>query len=297
MRVLIKALIMLLLPLLAVLPASAAELRVVATVPNMGMLVRTIGGESVEVRVLAPADRDAHYLEARPAMMAALRRADLVVSVGAELEVGWLPAALQGSHNPNIQTGRAGHFEGANHTDLIQVGGAADRALGDVHVAGNPHYYMDPLRMAAVGRALAERLADLHAEGADRFRANAEAFADRAEQYVREWQDQTEDAPGVVFYHKDADYLAKLLGVSILGYIEPLPGIPPTARHLRELVANLREADGVILYADFHPSQGPEFLARELDWSKHQLPAQVGMDAGADDYFEMLGRWVRAIQR
>ncbi len=296
MRVLIKALLVLLFPVALAAPA-VAEVRVVATVPNMGMLVRTIGGDDVTVTVLAPADRDAHYLEARPSMMAALRRADLVVAVGAELEVGWLPAALQGAHNPRVQTGRSGYFEGANHTDLIQVGGAADRARGDVHVAGNPHFYFDPERMAEVGKALAERLADIHPDGADSFRANAEAFAEQAAAHVSRWQEDAQDTPGVVYYHKDVDYLAELLGVEILGYIEPLPGIPPTASHLRDLVGALRGTDGVILYADFQPSQGPDFVARELGWSAHKLPSQVDVDGDADDYFAMVGRWVDALRR
>ena len=274
---------------------AAAEIRVVATVPNMGMLARAIGGDAVQVTVLAPPDRDPHYLEARPSMMAALRRADLLVAVGAELEVGWLPAALQGAHNPRVRPGRSGYFEGAAQVDLIQVGGAADRGLGDVHPAGNPHYYFDPLRMAEVGRALARRLAELDAANADRFEANAEGFADRARDEVERWRSQANGAPGAVFYHKDADYLAELLDVPILGYLEPLPGIPPSARHLSELVGTLRGREGVIIHADFQPSQGADFLARELGWSTHQLPIQVAVDGNMDDYFALVQRWAEAL--
>ncbi len=276
---------------------AVAEVRVVATVPNMGMLARAVGGDAVSVTVLAPPDRDAHYLEARPSMMSALRRADIVVAVGAELEVGWLPAALQGAHNPRVQPGRSGYFEGAAHTSLIQVGGAADRAQGDVHPAGNPHYYFDPERMAEIGYALASRLGELDSDNADQYRANAEEFAQQAEDQVAEWKSRVDDPPGVVFYHKDADYLAKLLDADILGYLEPLPGIPPTASHLRELVGSLRGTDGVILYTDFQSSSGADFLARELGWSAHQLPNQIAIDGSVDDYFSMIERWVEAIVR
>jgi len=287
--------LLLILILMVVAGSAAAEVRVVATVPNMGMLVETVGGDAVHVTVLAPPDRDAHYLEARPSMMAALRRADLVVAVGAELEVGWLPAALQGAHNPGVQVGRQGYFEGAAHTTLIQVGGAADRALGDVHPAGNPHYYFDPLRMAEVAEALAARLSELAPQHADRFHANADEFAEQAREHVERMQARTEGAPGAVFYHKDVDYLAELLGVDILGYIEPLPGIPPTARHLSELVGSLRGSEGVILYADFQPSRGPEFVARELGWSQQQLPNQVDIGADSEAYFELINRWTEAL--
>lgn len=274
---------------------AAAEVRVVATVPNIGMLARAIGGDGVSVTVLAPPDRDVHYLEARPSMMAALRRADLILAVGAELEVGWLPAALQGAHNPSIQPGRPGYFEGAAQTRLIQVGGPADRALGDVHPAGNPHYYFDPIRMAEVGKALAERLAELDSANAAMYRSNAEQFAERADRHVASWKSELKFEKGAVFYHKDADYLAGLLGVEILGYIEPLPGIPPTGRHLSELVGGLRGNEGVILYAEFQPSRGGDFLSRELGWPSHQLANQIAVDGSVDDYFAMLDRWVEAL--
>jgi len=276
--------------------AASAEVRVAATVPNMGLLARAIGGDAVEVTVMAPPDRDAHYLEARPSMMAALRRADLLVAVGAELEVGWLPAALQGANNPRVQVGRSGYFEGAAHVDLIEAGVAADRAGGDVHPMGNPHYYMDPQRMAEVGYALAERLGRLDEANADRFMENAERFAEQVEARMDGWRGQVEDAPGAVMYHKDINYLMQLLDVPILGYLEPLPGVPPTAAHLRELVRNLEGREGVTLYTDFQPSRGAEFLERELDWPSRQLPNQVSADA--DDmsaYFDMIDAWVEAL--
>jgi zinc/manganese transport system substrate-binding protein len=274
---------------------AAAEIDVVATVPNMGMLARTVGGDEVRVRVLASPDRDPHYLEARPSMMAALRRADLLVAVGAELEVGWLPAALRGSHNPRVQTGQPGYFEGAAHVRLIQTDVAPDRALGDVHPAGNPHYYMDPPRMAQVAAALAERMARLRPERREYFEANARSFAEAVEARLPQWQARAAGSPGVVFYHKDVDYLAELLEVPILGYVEPLPGIPPTARHLRELVTRLRGRDGVVLHVQFQPGDGPAFLARELGWQAQQIPNQVAPDAASAAYFGMIDRWVAAM--
>ncbi|MDQ2069950.1 metal ABC transporter substrate-binding protein [Natronospira bacteriovora] len=276
--------------------AASAEVRVAATVPNMGMLARVVGGEAVDVTVMAPSDRDAHYLEARPSMMAALRRADLVVAVGAELEVGWLPAALQGANNPRIQVGRAGYFEGAAHIELIETGVEADRAGGDVHPMGNPHYYMDPGRMAQVAHALADRLARLDGDNADYFRANAQAFADAVDARMDGWRARAEGTAGAVLYHKDANYLMRLLDAPILGYLEPLPGIPPTARHLRELVRGLEGQQGITLYTNFQPSRGAEFLERELGWPSRQLPNQVATDARkVDAYFEMIDRWVEAL--
>lgn len=279
--------------LLAAVPA-AAEVRVVATTSSMAMLVREIGGAAVSVTTLAPPDRDPHYLLARPSMMVALRRADLLVAVGAELEVGWLPAAVQGASNPKILVGQPGYFEGAAQIDLIETGQVADRSRGDVHPMGNPHYYMDPVRMATVGRALAARLGALDPSRKDEFAARAAAFTKAVDERAVRWRQQATGAPGVVLYHKDANYLASFLGIPVLGYIEPLPGIPPTASHLRDLVSRLSGTKGVILYNTYHPSEGPAFLSRQLGWKSRQLQLEVPLEATGSTYLDHIDQWVQA---
>lgn len=280
--------------LLAAAAPAAAEVRVVATTSSMAMLAREIGGSAVSITTLAPPDRDPHYLLARPSMMVALRRADLLVAVGAELEVGWLPAAIQGASNPRILVGQPGYFEGAAQIELIETGQVADRSRGDVHPMGNPHYYMDPLRMAAVGRALAARLGALDPPRKDEFANRAEAFAKAVDERAARWRQQAAGAPGVVLYHKDANYLALFLGIPVLGYIEPLPGIPPTASHLRDLVARLSGAKGVILYNSYHPSEGPAFLSRQLGWKSRQLQLEVPLEATGSMYLDHIEQWVQA---
>lgn len=277
--------------------SAAAELRVVATTSSMGMLSREVGGREVSVTMLVPPDRDPHYLLARPSMMVALRRADLLVAVGADLEVGWLPAALQGSNNPRILPGQPGYFDGAAHIELIERQEAADRARGDVHPGGNPHYYMDPERMAAVGRALARVLGALDPPNRARYEERAETFAAAAVARVPRWRTMAAGAPGVIFHHKDGNYLATLLGVPILGFIEPLPGIPPTAGHLRDLVRRLSDSKGVILYNSFHPRDGAEFLSRNLGWPAQQLQLEAPADATGPAYLDHLETWVTAIAR
>ncbi len=277
------------------LPAQA-DLRVAATVPNLGMLTRAVGGDAVTVMVMSPPDRDAHYLEARPSMMVMLRRADLVVAVGAELEVGWLPAAIQGANNRRVQPGQPGYFEATRKVDLLGKGRPADRALGDVHPHGNPHIYLDPERMALVGYALAERLGELLPERADEFQQNAERFSAAVAERMPDWRARAKEAPGVLLYHEDADYLLHALDVPLLGYIEPLPGIPPTASHLRSLVRGLADQQGVIWSMNYHPTRAGEYLARELGWRSVHLPSQVAVDGDVDAYWAMIDAWVRALE-
>jgi len=254
----------------------AEELKIVATTSAMGMLARTVGGEQVSVKTLAPPDRDVHFLQAKPSMMKELRRADLVVAVGAELEVGWLPMAIQRANNPHIQPGQNGYFEAAAQVSLIDVGGMADRALGDVHLAGNPHINLDPQRMGVIAQALAVRLGELDGANEALYRQRAAAFAAQVAQRLPHWRELVKNAPGVVLHHKDANYLMKLLNVPVLGYIEPISGVPPTASHLQQLVGSLKGKTGVIIRANHQPPQGSEFLHRQLGWAMAALPLSTG---------------------
>jgi zinc/manganese transport system substrate-binding protein len=274
---------------------AQAAVKVVATTSSMEFVARVVGGDAVRITTLSPPDRDAHHLLAKPSMMVALRNADLVLAVGGELEVGWLPAALQGAANPRILPGQSGYFEGAAQIDLIETGGSADRSKGDVHPMGNPHFYMDPERMARVAKALAGRLGSLDPARAAAFASNAEVFAKAVAERVPAWKARAAGSPGVVLYHKDVNYLANLLSVPILGFVEPLPGIPPTASHLRGLVERLKGRSGVILFNSYHSGDGPQFLARELGWKAFQL--QLEVDSGADTagYLNHIDRWVSAV--
>ncbi|HEY7440806.1 MAG TPA: zinc ABC transporter substrate-binding protein [Vicinamibacterales bacterium] len=274
---------------------ARAQVDVVATTSSMEMLARTVGGQHVSVTTLAPPDRDAHYLLAKPSMMIALRRADLLVAVGAELEIGWLPVAIQGANNPKIVPGQPGYFEGAAQIDLLEKGVTADRSRGDIHPLGNPHYYMDPVRMVTIAHALAGRLAALDPANAAAYRSNADGFERMVNDRLPRWRSMAANSPGVVFYHKDGEYLAALLGTPVLGYVEPLPGIPPTASHLRDLVQRLTGQRGVILYNSYHSSNGPDFLARNLGWPKAQLQLEVSLKSDAAGYLDHIDRWVTAI--
>ena len=281
--------------LMAVASTAIASVNVVATTTSMGMLARTVGGEAVSVTVLAPPDRDAHFLQARPSMMAALRRADLLVAVGAELEIGWLPAALQGAGNPRVNPGQSGYFEAAAQVSLIDVGGPADRSLGDVHPAGNPHVNLDPVRMAEVAKALAGRLGAIDPANAAGYTARALAFAEQVEARIPQWQQRVEGAPGVVLYHKDGNYLMNRFGVPIHGYVEAIPGIPPTARQLNALIGSLQGKQGIVLQANYQPDRGARFVARELGWSHQALAVEPPMDAKAEAWFVLIDSWVEAI--
>jgi zinc/manganese transport system substrate-binding protein len=233
--------------LASALPATAA-LQVAATTPNMAMLARTVGGEHVEVVVLAPGDRDVH------------------------------------------------HFEAAAAVTLEDAGTPADRALGDVHPMGNPHIYFDPLRMGVAAEALAAQLAVLDPAHAPVFTANAAAFAARMREETAAWRERAAGAPGVLLHHKDAVYLMRRLDVEVLGYLEPLPGIPPTARHIAELVTELQGREGMIFRMEYEPAEGAQRIGAALGWPVHQMRNNVPVDGTADDYVALIESWVLRLE-
>ena len=282
--------------LLLLASSGAAALEVVATTSSMGAITRAVGGETVDVDVLTPPDRDAHALEARPTMVRALRDAHLLVAEGADLEVGWLPAALRRAGNPDIQVGATGYFEAAAQVELIGQE-SADRSQGHVHPAGNPHVHMDPVRMQRVAGALADRLARLDPANADAYWQGASAFRDAVEERLPDWRERLADHPGAILYHKDGNYLLEQFEVPVLGYAEPKPGIPPTARHIRDLVRQLEGGDGVVIHTNFQDGTAPSRLADHLGWPVAEVPLEPAVDAGTREYLDLIEAWVAALER
>lgn len=272
-----------------------AAIEVVASSSSTGMLVREIAGSHARLSILAPPDRDLHLLQVRPSMMRALRNADLVTALGADLELGWLPLAIQQAANPGILPGRRGYFEAAAQVTLLQVSGQADRALGDVHPVGNPHINMDPLRMARVGLALAERLAELDPANADHYRKRAAAFSDKVNGRMEAWQAAASHAPGAVSYHVDLNYLFDRFQVPLLGILEPFPGIPPTAGHIKQLTDSLNGKQGVVLFTTYQPERAPQSLARFLGWQTVRLPLEPPLKADGDVYLEHMDAWIDSL--
>ncbi|WP_017940919.1 MULTISPECIES: metal ABC transporter substrate-binding protein [unclassified Thioalkalivibrio] len=281
---------------LLLLPSQAAAgLNIVATTSTLGALAREIGGDEAEVRVLAPPDRDAHYLDARPSFMAALRRADMLLEIGAGLEEGWLPAAQRGANNRAINSGQPGHFRSADMIELRRSITLDGPNMGHVHEEGNPHFNADPLRMAQIATALGERMGQLSPDHAAAFMERAERAADRLRNHAETLAEKVAPDQRIVVYHEDLDYLEEWLPVEIVGYLEPAPGIPPTARHLRSLVSDLEGTEGTILYAEFQPPRGAEFLERNLGWSSHAVPLDPPADSSLDGYLDLMTTWAQTL--
>jgi zinc/manganese transport system substrate-binding protein len=204
--------------------------------------------------------------------------------------VGWLPLVLSQSGNPKIQTTQPGYFEAARQVPLIEVPQTLDRAMGDVHAAGNPHIHLDPRNIARVAAALAERMAQLDAADAQSYRSRAQAFLGRWQQATVRWEERGRALKGmpVVVYHRDMSYLIQWLGMREIGTLEPKPGLPPSTAHLTELVARLAQSPAkAVLRSAYNDPRPGAWLAERTHIPAVTLPFTVGGTEQAKDLFAL----------
>ncbi len=287
MRLFIKTFF--LMGLLAALPLPAyAKLNVVATTPDLGSIAREVGGDRVEVISLAKGTEDAHFVNDKPSFIRILNQADVLIEGGADLEVGWLPPLILNARNPKIQLGQPSRIVAAEVIRLLEVPtGPIDRSLGDVHPFGNPHLTLDPLNGKLIAARIKERLCMLSVPDCPMFAANAKQFEDKIDSRLVLWQKQMAPLRGtkVVTYHKSFSYLAERFGLRVVNTIEPKPGIPPSASHVRDLVAQMK-AEGVklILLEPNKERKTPTFLSQETGAKVVLIPSMVGGAKEAGDY-------------
>jgi len=278
-------------------PARAA-LSVFACEPEWAALAREIGGGQVEVFTATTARQDPHQIQARPALIARLRAADLVVCTGAELEVGWLPVLLRQGANPKVQPGGPGYLAAADAVRLKEVPTRLDRADGDVHAAGNPHIQTDPRNIRAVAGALAQRLAALDPANAGAYAANEGAFRARLDQAIARWEAAAAPLRGVpvAVQHKSWVYLLDWLGMSEAVALEPKPGVPPGPGHLAQVIDAVREKGArMILFAAYQDSRPSEFVAEKAGVPAVMLPFTVGGSDQAGDLIAFYDDTVRRL--
>lgn len=280
-----------------------AELRIFSTVPEWAALAREIGGDQVSVYSATTAQQDPHRIEAKPSLLAQARRAQLVIAVGADLEVGWLPLVLRDSGNAAIQPGRPGYFEAAAVVPRLDVPSVVDRAHGDVHAAGNPHIHLDPRHVLKVGEALSQRLAELDAGHAEAYRKGYAAFAAKWQAALLRWQTAAAPLKGVpvLVHHESFAYLLHWLGMKDLGALEPKPGVEPSSGHLGGLLARQKSQPArMVLYAAYQPAGPSQWIADKAGMPAVLLPYTVGGTPGAQDLYglfdDSLQRLLKALR-
>ena len=251
-------------------PAHAADkVRVVATIPDLKALTEAIGGDLVEVDALARPSQNPHDLEVRPSLMVKLRRADLLVINGLELDQ-WTEVVVQGANNPAVAPGGPGRVDCSRGVPVLEVPtGRVDRSMGDVHPSGNPHYTMDPGMAAIVTGNILEGLARVAPQHRAALERQRTAFLGRLDQAMTRWRQLMEPIKGstIVVYHNDLTYLLTRFGLRQTGTVEERPGIPPPPGHLARLIQQMKEDKVKVVAVE--------------PWSDQKLSGRVAQEAGA----------------
>lgn len=278
--------------LIAVLPATAAnKLNIITTTSDLTALAQEVGGDRVQVESMAKGYQDPHFVEAKPSFLLKLRHADLLISVGLELEIGWLPPLVTQSGNPKIQPGSGGYLDASQFSEVLEIPqGQVTRAMGDVHPLGNPHYWMDPDNGRRVAKGIATKLGTMQPADAQYFMQRFDDFSKRLADAEKRWEEQMKPLRGlkVVTYHRSFPNLAKHFGLNVIGYIEPRPGIPPTPGHTIEVIQTMkREGAKLILVEPYFDLKTPDSIARETGGKVLVLPPSVGGVPEATDYFKL----------
>jgi zinc/manganese transport system substrate-binding protein len=278
---------------------AAAAVKVVTTTQGLGALAREVGGDRVQVESLSRGIQDPHFVDANPILAVKLRNADLLVDVGADLEIGWLPPLVNQSRNGKIQPGGTGRLTAANVVTLLdQPTGPIDRSLGDLHPAGNPHFLTDPRRAVQVAGAIAERLSQLDPAGAEGYATRKADFARRVDAALARWKAALAPEKGrpVLTRHRTLTYFFDWTGLRSEGELEPRPGVPPPPAHLAELVG-VAKRHGVkaIVVENYYDTKSADVVAQHSGAKVVQIPGDVGGEPGASTYEAYVDTLVRRI--
>jgi zinc/manganese transport system substrate-binding protein len=269
---------------LACVATPAWAMRVVATTPDLAAIAKAVAGPDETVVSLSLPTQDPHFVDARPNLALELSRADALLLVGLDLEVGWLPTLLTGARNSKILPGAPGYIDCSTFPTLLQVPTVAiDRSMGDIHPGGNPHYTHDPRAAALIAKGLAGRFASLEPAKAATFQANADAFAAEIAASTARWTTDAAAVRGtnIVSFHRSYPYLADWLGFTIPVEVEPKPGIPPTPAHVAN-VMRVASEKGVklIIQESYYPTTTTQLVASRSGARLVVLPGGTDFDHG-----------------
>ncbi len=278
----------------AIAPTQAAKkIRVVTSLPDLADIAKQIGGDKVDVFAIAKGYQDPHFVDAKPSYMIKLKKADLFVQVGLDLEIGWVPPLLEGARNKKILWGGDGFVDASKSMDLLQVprGDPSKlRAKGDIHIFGNPHYWLDPLNGKIIAQNIFEGLIKIAPENEIYFKQNLEAFIRKINDAHQHWQALMAPYRGteIYAYHNSWPYFEQRFGFKIAGFIEPKPGISPSPKYIAKVINEMKNKNiRIIIIEPYYPPKSAELVAKNTGAVLVELAPEVGGQPGVDDYFKL----------
>ncbi|MCX6543631.1 MAG: metal ABC transporter substrate-binding protein [Acidobacteria bacterium] len=276
------------------MPAGAiaqSKLNVVAATEDLASLAREVGGDRTNVEAIAKGYQDPHFVEAKPSFILKLQKADLLIVVGRDLEIGWLPPLIQQSRNAKVQEGAAGYLDASQRVRILDIPtGQITRAMGDVHPLGNPHYWMDPENGRIIAKEIADRLSQFRPGDSAYFEQRRADFNVRLTEGEKRWYADMAPYKGIkiVTYHRSFSNFADRFGLDVIGYVEPRPGISPSPGHTLELVGEMKRLSvKIVLVEPYFDLKTPEAIGRATGARVLVMPPSVGGVKEATDYVSL----------
>jgi len=273
-------------------PATAwAPLKVVTTTEDLAALAREVGGDKVTVVALAKGYQDPHQVEPKPSFILEVSRADALIAVGRELEIGWLPTLLASSRNAKVQVGSNGYLDASQNVKILEIPtGQITRAMGDVHPQGNPHYWLDPANGRQIAQAIRDKFSALAPADKATFDARFADFSTRLAAAEKRWDATMAPFKGrkLVTYHNSWPNFMQRFGLNVMGYVEPKPGIPPPPQHIITLIGEMK-AQGVkvIVVEPYFDKKTPQSIASQVGGVVMELAPSVGAEKEITDYIKL----------
>src|SRR5947199_358494 len=271
--------------------AQAKKLHVVTSTTDMAALTQEVGGDKISVESIAKGYQDPHFVEAKPSFLLKLRQADLLISVGLQLEIGWLPPLITQCGNPKIQVGAPGYLDASQFAEILEIPtGTVTRAMGDVHPLGNPHYWLDPDNGRRIARGIANKFAEMDANDSAYFQQQFQDFDKRLTAAEQKWDQEMQPYHGrkVITYHRSFPNFAKQFELDVLGYVQSRPGIPPTPSHTIELIQFMkRENCKVVLVEPYFDLETPQSIGQATGAQVIVYLPSVGGEKQVTNYFQL----------
>jgi ABC-type Zn uptake system ZnuABC Zn-binding protein ZnuA len=271
--------------------AAAGKLSVITTTEDLASLAREVGGDRIVVESLARGYQDPHFVEPKPSFILKLNKADLLIAVGRELEIGWLPPLVTQSRNPKLQPGGVGYLDASLNARILDVpAGQITRAMGDVHPQGNPHYWLDPGNGRRIAQTIQQKLSEMSPGDAAYFAGRYADFDRRLAEAEKRWDSQMAPYKGlkIVTYHRSWPNFAERFGLDVVGYIEPRPGIPPSPGHTLDLIREMKRLGVKIMFVEpYFDLKTPNAVSRDTGARVLVMAPAVGGEKEITDYITL----------
>ena len=275
-----------------------SQLKIVTTIPDLKSIAEYIGGDRVEAFSIATGYQNPHFVDPKPSYILKLSKADVFITVGLDLEIGWVPALLNSARNQKIQKGGDGYVDASTNISLLQVPSQVNRGEGDIHIFGNPHYWLDPLNGKIIAHTITNTLSRLDPDHQKQFQSNLKKFNTIIDGKIKEWETTLAHFKNmkVIAYHNEWPYFEQRFGLKIVDFLEPKPGIPPTPSQLAKIISKMkREQIKIIINSPYFMSESADLVARNVNGTVVTLATSVGATPEIKTYFDLFDHNVAQI--